>query len=398
MNDNNTDLNKYSIFDNVPIGICIIDKDYNVLFWNTHLEDWTKINKEDIIGNSLFTFYPSFNRFIHRSRIDGIFAGGPPVIFSPQFHKDIFYSIDSTDNDRVFYITINSGPGLDNNSKIAIFSIKDVTELALRIKSYRLMRDQALEEVEQRKIAESKLLESEKQLKELVATKDKFFSIIAHDIKNPLAIFLNISELLLTLFDSLTKEETLSFINDINTSAKNLFNLLENLLNWSRSQTGKIIHQPNLYFIYILIENVYNLLEMNFKAKNISFEINVPPKETVYVDADMFSTIIRNLISNAIKFTYPDGKIKVYSEDLIDYVKISVEDNGTGMSDDDVKKLFRIDTHQSKHGTNEEKGTGLGLILCKEFAEKNNGKIQVESEINKGSTFSIILPKNPPDE
>jgi signal transduction histidine kinase len=361
------------------------------------LKTGQKINKEDIIGNSLLLFYPSFNRFIHRSRIDGIFAGRPPVIFSPQFHKDIFYSIDSTDNDRVFYITINSGPGLDNNSKIAIFSIKDVTELALRIKSYRLMRDQALEEVEQRKIAESKLLESEKQLKELVATKDKFFSIIAHDIKNPLAIFLNISELLLTLFDSLTKEETLSFINDINTSAKNLFNLLENLLNWSRSQTGKIIINL-IYTLFIYLSKMYNLLEMNFKAKNISFEINVPPKETVYVDADMFSTIIRNLMSNAIKFTYPDGKIKVYSEDLIDYVKISVEDNGTGMSDDDVKKLFRIDTHQSKHGTNEEKGTGLGLILCKEFAEKNNGKIQVESEINKGSTFSIILPKNQPDE
>ncbi len=395
--NNDSVLNKYSIFDNVPIGICIIDKDYNVLFWNTHLEDWTKINKNDIIGNSLFTYYPSFNRFIYRSRIDSIFSGGPPVIFSPQFHKELFYSIAPTNENKVFYITINSGPGLDENTRTAVFSVKDVTELAIRIKSYKVMRDQALEEVEQRRIAERSLMESEKQLKELVATKDKFFSIIAHDIKNPLSIFLNISELLISMFDSLNKEEILSFINDINTSAKNLYNLLENLLNWSRIQTGKIVHQPNIFYINILIENVFNVLEMSFKQKNISFELNIPPTEIAYVDADMFSTVIRNLVSNAIKFTYPDGKIIVYSEDLINFVKISIKDNGTGMSEEEVSRLFRIDSHQSKRGTNEERGTGLGLILCKEFIEKNNGKISVESQLGKGSTFSIILPKNPPD-
>ncbi|HPI19604.1 MAG TPA: ATP-binding protein, partial [Candidatus Kapabacteria bacterium] len=390
MNDNSV-LNKYSIFDNVPIGICIIDKDYKVLFWNTHLEDWTKINKNDIIGNSLFTYYPNFNRFIYRSRIDSIFGGGPPVIFSPQFHKELFYSIASSDEKKVFYITINSGPGIDEETKTAVFSVKDVTELAMRIKSYKVMRDQALEEVEQRRVAERSLMESEKQLKELVATKDKFFSIIAHDIKNPLSIFLNISELLISMFDSLNKEEILSFINDINTSAKNLYNLLENLLNWSRIQTGRIVHQPNIFYINVLIENVFNVLEMSFKQKNISFELNIPPTEIAFVDADMFSTVIRNLISNAIKFTYPNGKIVVYSEDLINFVKISVKDNGTGMSEEEVSRLFRIDSHQSKRGTNEERGTGLGLILCKEFIEKNNGKITVESELEKGSNFSIIL-------
>jgi signal transduction histidine kinase len=233
---------------------------------------------------------------------------------------------------------------------------------------------------------------SEKQLKETNATKDKFFSIIAHDLKNPLGAFRDITGLLVNEYDDFTTEDRVEFIVLMNQSAKQLFELLENLLDWSRSQTGKIDFNPQEIDISILIKNNIDLLSGIAERKNIELAMESENETNANVDINMVSTVIRNLTSNAIKFTPKDGKIILSSEISEDEIKVSIRDNGIGISEDDINKLFRIDVPHTTVGTADEKGTGIGLILCKEFIEKNGGKIWVESKKDNGSAFYFTVP------
>ncbi len=229
------------------------------------------------------------------------------------------------------------------------------------------------------------------QLKALNASKDKFFSIIAHDLRNPIAGFLNLTEVLTNNFDVFSEKESKEFIEVMNQASKQLYNLLENLLQWSKSQTGSITYEPKFVSVRKMVDNTIDTLMINIENKSIKININVDEKTIVFVDENMITTVIRNLISNAIKFTHPKGLISIRCVKKDEQVELSVIDNGVGIKKEDQKKLFRIDQHLTTQGTSEERGTGLGLILCKEFIEKNNGKIWVESELNKGSSFKFTL-------
>ncbi len=231
-------------------------------------------------------------------------------------------------------------------------------------------------------------------LKALNASKDKFFSIIAHDLRNPIAGFLNLTEILTTNFDVFTETESKDFIDVMNQASKQLYNLLENLLQWSRTQTGSISYEPKFVSVRKMIDETIDTLMINIEDKNLRVHLGVDEKTLVFVDENMISTVIRNLLSNAIKFTHPDGQIIIRCKNKENNVEISVVDNGVGIRKEDQEKLFKIDQHLTTQGTSEEKGSGLGLILCKEFIEKNGGEIKVESELNKGSSFIFTLPKN----
>lgn len=229
------------------------------------------------------------------------------------------------------------------------------------------------------------------QLKALNASKDKFFSIIAHDLRNPIAGFLNLTEVLTNNFNVFSEKESKEFIEVMNQASKQLYNLLENLLQWSKSQTGNITYEPKFVSVRKMVDNTIDALMINIENKSIKININIDKKTIVFVDENMITTVIRNLISNAIKFTHPEGLISIRCVKKDEHVELSVIDNGVGIKKEDQKKLFRIDQHITTQGTSEEKGTGLGLILCKEFIEKNDGKIWVESELNKGSAFIFTL-------
>ncbi len=229
------------------------------------------------------------------------------------------------------------------------------------------------------------------KLKALNASKDKFFSIIAHDLRNPIAGFLNLTEVLTNNFDVFSEKESKEFIGAMNQASKQLYNLLENLLQWSKSQTGNITYKPKFVSVRKMVDNTIDTLMINIENKSIKININIDEKTIVFVDENMITTVIRNLISNAIKFSHPEGLISIRCVKKDEHVELSVIDNGVGIKKEDQKKLFRIDQHLTTQGTSEEKGTGLGLILCKEFIEKNDGKIWVESELNKGSSFKFIL-------
>ncbi len=240
--------------------------------------------------------------------------------------------------------------------------------------------------------ANEKVSHQNAQLQDLNATKDKFFSIIGHDLKGPLNSLTSFSRLLINHTDSLTKEEIQMLAKDFDKSLKNLFALLENLLEWSRSQTGNVDFKPEVFDIASLLKENKELLNTQAINKKINILVETDGIE-VLVSAHKHSinTVVRNLISNAIKFTPNEGLIKLAARQNAKEVIVTIADTGVGMSQEVISKLFRIDTKHSTKGTEDEKGTGLGLILCKEFVEKNGGKLWVQSEEDKGSVFHFTL-------
>jgi len=236
------------------------------------------------------------------------------------------------------------------------------------------------------------LKETNQELSSLNATKDRFFSIIAHDLRNPFNVVSGFSEILLNKFDKLSPEKIRKFHEMIYTSSTSGNALLENLLQWSRSQTGRISYEPVKITLFAIAEETMRLLEGDAERKHITIQQLIEPNITVFADENMIKTIFRNLVSNAIKFTGENGTITLKSKIDGQMVIILVTDNGMGIPAETLSKLFRVDTIVTTKGTAKESGTGLGLLLCKEFVEKHNGKILVESETGKGSEFKFTLP------
>ncbi len=239
--------------------------------------------------------------------------------------------------------------------------------------------------------ANEKLLKSENDLKELNTTKDRFFSIIAHDLKNPFNALLGFSELLKLNIDNYTKEETKKQVEIIHESSQSLFKLLDNLLNWSRTQIGSIVYKPDLFPLHPLVTQEVELLEAAAERKNIKIVVRIGSHIMVFADNNIISIVIRNLINNAIKFSNPGGRILVNADEKDNMVEVAISDSGIGMEQNELNKLFRLDESFTSRGTADEEGTGLGLLLCKEFVEKNRGHIRATSEKGKGSTFFFTL-------
>lgn len=237
--------------------------------------------------------------------------------------------------------------------------------------------------------------ESRTKLEELNATKDKFFKIIAHDLRNPFAGIMGLSEIMeneLKDNGKLNESTFLQYSQLIFNSAKSALSLIENLAQWAKSQPGEIVVSPrNLPFNNLLL-NTLPIVTSNAFNKNIILEKNISDQDIVFADEALSNMIIRNLLTNAIKFTHPGGKIIVSTKMEGDFLEISISDTGIGISPKNLSKIFRIDSKFSSLGTNKEKGTGLGLILCQEFVEKQGGTIRVESELGKGSKFTFTLP------
>lgn len=249
-----------------------------------------------------------------------------------------------------------------------------------------------IRDITERKLTEEKLKESENRLTELNSTKDKFFSIIAHDLKSPFNSIVGFSDLLKEKVQEKDYEGMEKYIEIIQNSSQNAMNLLMNLLEWSRLQTGRIKFSPEQIDLVSLVNVVNELLKDSALQKSITISCEFSGNDHVFADKDMISAILRNLISNAIKFTYPGGHIVISVEQSLNEIIVSVSDNGIGMRENAIKKLFLIEESHTTLGTQNEQGTGLGLLLCKEFIEKHDGEIWAESELGKGSKFSFKLP------
>lgn len=232
-----------------------------------------------------------------------------------------------------------------------------------------------------------------RQLQESNATKDKFFSIIAHDLKNPFSGLLGFSDMLVKNIEIKDRGELKVYAETIYKSIHHTYQLVENLLDWSRSQRNAIeIFREDLDLKEV-IEHPVSILLNSAREKKITLSNHVPPGIIIHSDRNILNTILRNLISNAIKFTGVNGKVQINAHLRDHGVIVTISDNGTGISKENINKLFVTQNGFSSKGTHDEQGTGLGLMLCHEFVEKLNGKIWVESETGKGSTFSFFLPE-----
>ncbi|MFA7288325.1 MAG: HAMP domain-containing sensor histidine kinase, partial [Melioribacteraceae bacterium] len=251
--------------------------------------------------------------------------------------------------------------------------------------------DQISQTIERKKYIDA-INKYAQELAETNLTKDRFFSIIAHDLKSPFQGLLGYSQILVDEFSTLDEDEKKEFILSIDELIHSAYKLLENLLEWSRLQTGKMPFKPEIIPIKHEMSGTLNLLAQTASNKGIVLEYNIDNSIVVFADKNMFAAIIRNLISNAIKFTNNGGKITVDAIKKDNHIELSVTDSGVGMPKERISDLFKIDKSISSKGTANEEGTGLGLLLCKEMVDKHNGKIWIESELNKGSKFSFTLP------
>ncbi|MBN1119375.1 MAG: HAMP domain-containing histidine kinase [Bacteroidales bacterium] len=239
------------------------------------------------------------------------------------------------------------------------------------------------------------LSQREKELVVANQTKDKFFSIIAHDLINPISSLMGLSDILLSKYNEIDAEHKKELIEAINESTQNTFKLLDNLLNWARLQRGAIEFKPTRLNLYNIVEETKNFLKTQASNKKQAIKILIPTDTEIFADKEMLTTIIRNLISNAIKFSNPGGSIEigVRVSEKKDNIEVNIKDNGIGMDAKTKQNLFKITQSVSKTGTAKETGTGLGLMLCKEFIDNHGGKIWVKSTPEKGSTFSFSIPQ-----
>jgi signal transduction histidine kinase len=249
------------------------------------------------------------------------------------------------------------------------------------------------DEIAERKRAENELRLKNEELQKANAEKDKFFSIIAHDLRNPFNSLLGFTKLLEEELPMMTQQETLKIAGHMRKSATNLFRLLENLLEWSRMQHGLIPFTPEKIQLNEVVDSIMPIALEQATKKKIEIFFSIPSDISVLADGNMLQSVIRNLLSNAVKFTHKGGRVSVSAKSIgHDFAEFSITDTGIGMSSSMVDNVFRLDVQTNRTGTEGEPTSGLGLIIIKGFIEKHGGNIWVESEEGKGSTFYVTLP------
>lgn len=386
---------KYELYDLLSIGICVINKDYQVVFWNTTMEEWTGVMRNEILDQQITKFFPDFADPLNVMRIDFIFSCGPPVILSSKLHKTLFPSKKSILSDAVHEIKIFSNRSPVCEQCHAVISVEDVTDLTKKINSQKELYLKAQEEIETRKQVEKSLTDSEAKLKDSLTVNNKLLSIVGHDLKNWFNILIGMSDVLNANWNIINQEEIQSHINSIQSASKNGLQVLNNLLHWALSQSGQIDTTPAMFNLHQLFIEVTEQLEPKAIEKNIRLSINISEPLEVYANRRMIEIVLRNLISNSLKFTEENGSILVNALQFGDLADISVQDTGIGIRPEVISKLLDEKDFYTTGGTNKEKGTGLGVSLCKDFIEKSGGKLYIESQPGSGSTFSFSLPLKP---
>jgi len=320
------------------------------------------------------------------------------------YGKSYFRFVAPIDRKRVieFYAERRKNNVLD--AKIDLRAILNDGSLLWIEQNTRFVRDNnnkviqyriVVRDISERKRAEEEIKEKNEQLSKLIAEKDKFFAIIAHDLKSPFQGLLGLSEVMAMEEGNFTKNELLAYGKDLHSSASNLFKLLENLLEWAQIQRGTIRFAPKINNLYSLVTENIEVIKQRAVQKEITIVNELQETETVFADHKMLDTIIRNLLSNAVKFTKRKGEVSIKTQHLENnWLEVSISDTGIGMSADYINKLFKADEKTGSKGTEGELSTGLGLLLCKEFVEKLGGQIWAESEEGKGSIFKFTIQRS----
>jgi PAS domain S-box-containing protein len=360
------------IFEYADFGIIITDAELRIVDINRWIIIKSEQKEAFLKGKSIIDIFPEIKR---RSLDHYLYEAlnGASVILSARFHSH-FTEFKDESGDAIMKQTVRIIP-INNLDKIAglIIQMEDVTDRWNR---------------------ETLLRKKNEELLKLNSTKDKFFRIIAHDLKSPFTALLGFSEILKENIDDLSSEQSKNIVNILHSSLKDQFTFLENLLKWSQLQSGRFELAYSDVPVESIIKNILKIAGAIIKSKNIEIKTSVPDGITLFTDAQALTSILYNIVFNALKFTADYGKVAIFVNEKDENVLFSIEDNGVGMAPERVSKLFLIGESVSTPGTNHEKGSGLGLILVKELVEKLQGDITVESTPGIGTTFIVIIPKH----
>ncbi|MFP4528249.1 MAG: PAS domain S-box protein [Candidatus Kapaibacterium sp.] len=347
--------------------VVLVDRSGDIISGNKVAARKFDIGIDDLEGRFFFDYFNNERRDFLQDLFEEVIKSGKSVRFENQFWSEWY--------DVVVYPIIDG----EHASKVA-FVARDISIIK---------RD----EQEMQKLFDE-IARSEQKLSELNESKDKFFSIISHDLKSPLQSLMLVSNMLRRNAESLSREDICEYADDLNNTAGNLYKLLENLLHWSRIQRGAIDFNPESFALRKLADESINIVIDAANRKKIEMSNNIPPDIIPRADINMTNTVLRNLLSNAIKFTPEGGSIMIEADDNEDMIEVRVVDSGRGMPPEILDSLFRIGRQTTTPGTNDEKGSGIGLILCRELVEKQGGQISASSAEGEGSTFRFTLPKN----
>jgi len=388
-----------TLIDSMPDVIFIKDRQSRFVVVNQMVAGVMGTKPEALIGKTDFEFYTPDLAQRYYDDEQAIMQAGEAKINYEEPHLD-------EHGNRIILSTSKVPLKNSNGEVIGIVGIgRDITrlkriEIQLRKKTEDLQEtNRLLEERQEEIMDQSEELAAQAQyltitnteLDRLNKTKDKFFSIIAHDLRNPFNAIMGFSELLCRDFNEMDDKQKLGLLELINLSSESAYNLLDNLLQWARTQTDKIKFSPEYFELSGMVKQVIDLHGIIAEKKQITLESAIPDSTRVFADKNMIHTVIRNLISNAIKFSHKGGKVFISSFENGAMTEVVIRDQGIGMSRDNLSMLFRIDTYYSTAGTSGESGTGLGLIICKEFVEKNQGRIRASSKPGEGTAISFTL-------
>jgi len=365
------------LIESIPSGIAIIQNN-KFTFLNPAAQKIFGLNTSfQFIGKSTAKIIHPQSKMLFSKKIKSVLSKHYDEVFEEKLLR-----IDGSPFDA----EITLSPRLFHSSPAVLLIINDV--------SRRKKNEEDLRKSEEKfRILARDLSENENSLKDLVATKDKFFSIIAHDLRSPFNSILGFIDLIQNQYDDIDDSEIKNYLQLIYDDTQRTLKLLDNLLEWAKIQTGKISFQPENQRLLPIIENIEETLKSALNIKQLMLYYNISDQMEVFADTNMLTSILRNLITNSIKYSQPGGKITIDAESKKDWIVFSISDTGTGMDEETRKNLFVINGQVSAPGTANETGSGLGLILCKEFIEKHNGTIGIESFKGKGTKIVFKIPQ-----
>ena len=383
---------RFRILDNSPEGVILLDASLSIIYMNKMIEHWTGLDFEVVEGQCMTDIFPHLDKPAYLNRLKQVLEIGFPLVLSSQLHPNLIPYDDSL-KPRVGQTTLSRVPETDTSEKMLRVSLMDMTAASEQYRKILDLQKLSKREILERGKAQDELLKERAELQEANATKDKFFSILAHDLRGPLGGLVTMSETMLDDFDMFDESEIKDIVRIMHHSSDRLFELLKNLLTWSRLNTGSMEFNPTNIRLKPLTQDLADLFEAQISKKELNFKSSCPDEVLVFADSAMLETVIRNLISNALKFTARGGDIEFNcSMDTENQTTIvEVVDSGVGMSEEALGQVFDVSSKYHTPGTENEASSGLGLVLVKEFVERNSGTLEVESKPGVGSTFRCIF-------
>jgi signal transduction histidine kinase len=378
--------NQFSLLEQLPLGVCVLQSDLIVLYWNGCIEEWTKIKREDILGQSITLFFEHFQHPRYLNRLRSVFSCGAPEIFSSQLHPHLFPAPIHQHDYRVQHTTVTAIPNQENNSDCyALISVQDVTDLTFRVRDYQQMRDRALAEAQERKKAQE-LAESANRVK------DEFLAIVSHELRTPLNPILGWSQLISQ--GKLSEVNLNKGLEAIKRNANLQSQLIDDLLDVSRILRGKLNLNWITLELTLIVNSALETIQLATEAKSLTIDFNTDESnDLVRGDPTRLQQVVWNLLSNAVKFTPEGGQIDINLTENNFYIRLEVKDTGKGINADFLPYVFESFRQADSSITRNFGGLGLGLAICRHLVELHGGKIWAESEgEGKGSTFTLELP------